>query len=130
MPVGATGVDEGGAESWADVAAAVPTEVARASLRLNRRASPRRKSSGTALMVARGVDGQVTFARVEIADANAGGMGLRSAVGVEVGARVALYFNGQSLPGRSGVVSRCTVCAGGFRVGVTVDEVVASALRA
>ena len=125
------GVEDAGA--GAGEPRAVGSEAARASLRLNRRSSPRRRTGGTALLVARRGGEAPTIARVELMDATLDGVGIRSPLAVACGSSVALYFNGQNLPGRSGRVARCEADGGkrgSYRVGVVLGSTVISALSA
>lgn len=92
-------------------------------LRFNRRRFERYPASGEAVAVVEHGGGRVV-AGVELADSSATGLGFFSPSPAPLGERVEIYFNGQPLPGRAGVVRRCeavTRVVGGrqmYRLGI------------
>ncbi len=96
-----------------------------APLKFDRRRYARLPSGGS-FVVAYHDENGAGITRVELLDSSATGLGLRSPVPLSPGTRLSLFIEGNTLPGRTGVVVRCEKDARGFRAGLACDARVAA----
>ena len=97
------------------------SNVAPASLKFERRRVARTPAAGEAMAAFYDADGAIALTSEELIDASAKGIGLRSSVEIEPGARFMIYAGGSALAHRGGVVARCTPDGDGWRLGVLCD---------
>ncbi len=86
-----------------------------------RRLESRQPAGGRAIVTIREQGQMPILAPVELLDASEHGVGIRSEKPAMPGAAVRLYFHGEVMPGRTGVVARCDRDGEGWRLGVRCD---------
>jgi len=89
--------------------------------RPERRVETRRRTGGQAIVTIREEGAMPILTPVELLDASTHGLGIRSEKPALPGARVRLYFHGEVMPGRTGVVARCDRDGDAWRLGVRCD---------
>lgn len=80
-----------------------------------------RMASGGSFVISYRDDSGAGITRVDLLDTSPTGLGVRSPVPLPPGTRVALFINGNTVPGRTGVVVRCERDERGFRAGLACD---------
>lgn len=94
--------------------------------RLERRASPREKRSGSAMGAFYDAFGGMSLSRVRIVDSSRGGIGLLSDVPAAPGSRVTLYGDDLPVPRMTGIVARCQREGDAWRIGLRCDASLAA----
>lgn len=86
-----------------------------------RRVETRRRTHGRAIATIREPGAMPVLTPVELTDASERGLGILSQKPATPGASVRLYFHGEVVPGRTGVVARCDRDGDAWRLGVRCD---------
>ncbi|MEZ6242598.1 MAG: PilZ domain-containing protein [Phycisphaerales bacterium] len=91
-----------------------------------RRLETRQRTGGQAIVTIREEGAMPILTPVELLDTSTHGLGIRSEKPAMPGARVRLYFHGEVMPGRTGVVARCDWDGEAWRLGVRCDMRIAA----